>query len=658
MRYNITSTVNSQGNIHYSEIMPVLFSAESDGVPSPFVNQVTLIITANSLLPQNVYRFKFSVTDTLGNTGFAEVDFYTESTPTSGRLSIEPQNGTPLTTVFSLSANGWTDDLGDTPLLYQFGVRYIFFASTLPPCCNLLYDNNPSLMDASENVSCLCEFMSTGVSEQTELLTTLPILPQGDTGGVDIQVYQLLRVFDRNGAVTEETLSLDGFSTNEQSSDCDDSTQPLQPMSEYQREKVNVLAVLDGIRELSRSSWREALAQLTTLVSFTEVNSFIGSSYINLTLAEIVQFKVKATELVLDIYESPIPVTMSYLNVIADILHTTTSSPGIHGMSSSISRVMDFLQVLVNTFNTFDEQRVFSSSGFSTKEGKVVLEIFQHLINASRPLNPSTIVQIRENLVTQAFLSLIPKLGVGLCMREKYSFIEGAGKSFIKASRTNLPTEYQSTEECNTRLSNNSKKAKFCSNKNVPKVAVNFSLPLFERYLWWHCGVADERDDEETVEDSYCSGVCLTSAQHTQDLLWQGSPYESQLKSVLFQLYLINPHNGSILEIHPSGMESQTRMMRNVESESEQIDITFPILSVFSNATNLQCVYWNGTLKLWIGQPRFSGEVIERNGTVTGKVCHFSTSLGSTFTVLERCPDGNYGETCFAGKIDRSRYYC
>lgn len=652
--YNITEGgADSQSHV-YSERVKVLFITSSYSTTNSFANQVTLIITANSLLPQNTYRFKFTAVDETGNSGFAEIDIHTESVPTSGQLIISPQTGYPLTTSFLISAQGWTDDLGDTPLLYQFGLRYIFFTSTeimsaqLPPCCQLAYNSAVLFNHQFENVSCICEFLSTGVSEQNELLTTLP-LPSvvNRMTGVSVQAQQLVHILDKNGAVTEASQMVNDFVTEQTSED--DPSQLLQPLSDSQIEDLDILALLDRTRQLSHINWRGALAQLTTLVSSVEIKTFIKSSRLNITSAMMSQFKLKATELVLDIYDSHTPILNSYLNVIVGILYSTTSFPGILSNEILISKILDFLRVLVNLYNNFDANSIFPPPGLSTSESQMIVQILHNLINTSQLKNSSIIFRVQENIVTQTFLTLVPKLGLGMCLSEKYSFVNGAGGSFLKASRTNLPTDYRSAEHCSFRQMNNSKRAKVCLNKKVPEVTVKFSRGLFERYLWWPCGPKAEEDNEGAKFN--CSGVCLTSAQHAQDLLWQGGPYASQLKSPIFQLYLLNPHNGSVLEISPTAMKSQTRITRNAETALDQIDIRFPILANYSNASNLQCAYWNGTsTRMWISKSEFSGETLASNGMVIEKICHFRASLGSIFTILERCPDGHFGGECLDGK--------
>ncbi len=581
------------------------------------------------------------------------MDIHTESVPISGRLLISPQTGSPLTTVFSFSAPGWTDNFGDTPLLYQFGLRYIFFNTTessnsrqlLPSCCNLLYDNSLFSISKSENVSCVCDFFSTGVSERNDLQTMLPFLPQA-VNGVPTQVELLVHVFDKNGARTEASQSLDHIFTEPAVTDDDDSTQLLQPMPDTPiREQIDVLAMLDRFRQLSRSNWREALAQLTTLVSFAEVSSF-NSPYFNLSQGQRVQFKTKAKEIILDIYESYIPYSKPYLSMIAGLLQSTTSSPNSLNVES-ITRIINFFRRLVDSYNTFDEQKIFSLSGFSTTESQIVLKILQNLINTDNGRMFDSIARIRANSVTQELLNIIPKLGFGLCTSERHSFVDGASLSSLKASQTILPSNYRSVELCSARRAN-SRKTKACLSEEVPQVTVNFSSILFERYLWWPCAAATESSDTES--ELYCSGVCLTSAQHTQNLLWQGSEYEARLKSLLFQLYLLNPRNGSILEASES-TSPPSRVARNVVPDSEQIDLTFPVLVNYSNASNLQCAYWNGTSRMWIRKPHFTGEVKLRNGTGTNVLCQFGVALGSIFTVLEVCPDGYYGDACSNGIV-------
>ena len=654
--YTITG-VDSQGTT-FSETMPVLFTTNSHGTPDSFVNQATLVIPSNTLLPRNAYRFKFTASDAFNNSGFVEVDIKTQSVPVSGGLHISPQNGSPLKTIFSLSALRWTDDFGDVPLLYQFGLRYIFFGSTelstsllLPPCCNLQHENNFPIGQL-ESFICVCDFWSTGISEQNDLLTSLPLQPQG-RGEVTVQTELLVRVFDRNGARTESSQRLSSFITEQlQDGSEEDTTQPLQPLLDSRREQVDVLALLDNITQLSEGSWREALAQLTTLVSSVEVNSFMRSSYFNLSLAKTAQFKQRAMELVLEIYESYIPITKSYLNVILGLLRSTTSSLDSYEISldeALISRIINFLRILIDFYNNFSKDLVFSPSGFSTSESQTVVEIIQSLIqsNSNHENNSSDIIRVQADSVAQTLLSLIPKLGFGLCMSEEHSFVNGAGVSLLKASKTNLPMGYQSTEQCNTRQTGYRKKTKFCLEEDRAAVMVDFNSALFEHYLWWLCAAATGGNDDDV--GSYCSGVCLTSAQHTQNLLWQGSPYESQTKSLLFQLYLLNPLNGSVLEVS-TATESPTREARDVASVSDQIDLTFPILASYSNASNLQCAHWNGTSRTWLTKTSCSSEILEKNGIVTDIICHCGTPSGSIFTILEICPSGHYGETCSYGK--------
>ena len=581
------------------------------------------------------------------------MDIHTESVPTSGRLLISPQNGSPLMTVFTLSAPDWTDNFGDTPLLYQFGLRYIFNVmeesnlgqQLLPLCCNLVNDDS---INTLENVSCICDFFSTGVSEQNNLQTILPFLPQ-IINGVAVQAELLVYVFDKNGARTEASQTLDSIFTEPAATE-DDSTQLLRPMLDApNREQVDILAILDRIGQLSRRNWRDALAQLTILVSFAEVSLF-NSPYFNLSQAQIAQFKVKATEIVLEIYESYIPLSKPYLSVIANLLRSTTTS--LSNLNDELtSKIIAFVQVIIRSYNNFDEEKVFSLPGFSTTEGQIVLKILQNLLSTRNSGNSDRITRIRENSIIHELLTVITNIGFGLCTSERYSFVGGASTSFLKASQTNLPSDYQSIEQCNARHAN-SRRTKYCLNEERPKVTVNFSLALFERYLWWPCVASIESGNAES--ESYCSGVCLTSVQHSQNLLWQESEYEARLKSLLFQLYLLNPRNGSILETSASTVTS-TRVARNTAADSEKVDLVFPILASYSNASNLQCAYWNGTSRMWIRKSHFTGEMKQRNGTVTDIVCQFGVTLGSIFTVLEVCPDGYYGETC-SNSINTDKY--
>jgi len=79
-------------------------------------NGASLVIEPGSLSRGTDYRFRLTATDANGHSGYSEVLVRTNEAPTSGSFLITPSEGTALTTMFSLSASGWSDP--DLPLRY------------------------------------------------------------------------------------------------------------------------------------------------------------------------------------------------------------------------------------------------------------------------------------------------------------------------------------------------------------------------------------------------------------------------------------------------------------------------------------------------------------------------------------------------------------
>ena len=52
--------------------------------------------------------------------GFSEVEIFVNAAPTGGSLTVTPSEGSALSTTFSLITFGWSDDIEDLPLTYEF----------------------------------------------------------------------------------------------------------------------------------------------------------------------------------------------------------------------------------------------------------------------------------------------------------------------------------------------------------------------------------------------------------------------------------------------------------------------------------------------------------------------------------------------------------
>ncbi len=125
-----------------------------------------LVIRPNVLTPGSVYTFRLTATDTLAQEGFAEIVVKVNTPPMSGTFEVSPTGGT-ITTPFTLSCEGWTDDPEDLPLSYSFYARV---------------DSGPELI----------------LSSLSTLNTITTVLPPGS-------ITLIARISDQLGATAKET---------------------------------------------------------------------------------------------------------------------------------------------------------------------------------------------------------------------------------------------------------------------------------------------------------------------------------------------------------------------------------------------------------------------------------------------------------------------
>ena len=630
----------------YREDHPVLFTSPVPNIAVPsFTNRLSLVIKKNSLLSRNSYRLKLTAADMLGRAGFVELDIRTATQPTSGLLEITPLTGHPLSTLFTLSALGWTDDLGDTPLLYRFGLRYHYTTSI-----NVNTAVNTCCGGTTANDSCVCDYWLSGIIEVNQLSTILPFTltnESADNSSI-VNVSVILQVYDNKGAVTEVVKDLRQLVYRNADIGVNSDTQPLQPISGESDEMVDISTLLDDIGRMLRETgdWIQTMAHLTAVIATVEselthnvLTNQISPAQLNLTEEVVELFQLKATQLIIDVYDSYIPLSKSYLIIIASLLHKTTKplrgeSPcNTPLLDSTITKLASLLESVVAVYNTFERGAAFSYAGLDKRDSFLVLDVLQNLILARSETEERadtrgpTILRIRADNITRSLLRIVPNIGYGICLQqalnEEAVFVHSS-TSFVslKSSWINLPNDY--------RAGNN---PEFQFGENI---IVNFSRAIFRQYLQWQC-----TDNNATTGNQYCSGVCVASAQYTHNIVWQGSAYSSQTKTSLLQLLLINPVNGVNL------LQSLTTQKRQTTNQNTPIGITFPIVAPFSNHSNLICAQWQEGQ--WIENGCMT-KVLPTTSS-TNLVCQCSTELSSSpLTVLERCPDGYYGELCENGK--------
>ena len=549
-----------------------------------------MVLLTSVLLPWNFYRFKLSLVDTFGHVGFAEVDIQTEYPPSSGRLDINPVSGEALSTVFSLEALHWTDDMRGDPLLYRFGVSY--------HCSNSI--------DSAGSVIVCVDWM-TGLSEENKLFSTLPYI------NLTLTPMLILQVTDSNGAIYKHTRSLDSIASTVNSS-------------------IEVLALMGNIELLfvRGSRWEEALAQLTALVTSIHLDhesiicniSQVRSSRFQLSNREIIGLKVRAVHLLFRLYYSFLPASESHFQVVLSLLVKATRTqcsmiccrdPVFH--EGDIRMLFHVLESIASASNHFNELGTLSLRGLSRENVKNILLIYEQIFHDQYKVSENNssfpIPRVRSDSIADSLSRLIPKLGYGLCQQqgiyEEAATVNLNEFVYLKSLHVNLPLDYV-TNSCSD------------TNCDLETVRVNFGAELFSQYLQWIC-----------IGSRYCSGLCISSAQFSLDILWQGNEFFSLIKSPLLHLSMLNPISGRVPDFEAS----------------QSISLTFPIISLYSGSENLVCVVWNEESLSWIDNLCLT-EVIQQPLSVLCQ-CY---SLGSLYyTVLERCPDGYYGNTCNQSKF-------
>ena len=497
LSYQIQNTIDTTLN----ESSPVLFT--SNVTSSPYTNQISLTLSKGVLLPGNTYRFTLTVKNSLGHVGFACMDFRTESLPLAGQLDIQPVSGDALSTEFLVKASHWTDDIGDTPLSYQFGFQY----------------------PDEETV-----YWSSGVIIQNQISTIFP-LPSVASDSVNV----ILLIYDINGAVSEHQTGIDIFNSNA---------------------LIDLNELIQCIEEISLhdGNWIEGNAHLTAVIVSVNRNQDL--------FQDIDTFRVRAVDLILQLFDSYIPQSKSFLNHLLFLLHEVTYQAELPHNTSV--QVVELLESLVQTYNSLGKTLAISVPGFSEHEAQLVLETYSNLLLANGQFQG---FRIRADVITDSLLRTLPVLGYGMCLQlginEQVSVTIDDNFGSLKASQINLPVDYVTAQPC-----------KNCTLGLSEEISIGFGSELFRQYLQWMC-------DAQSV----CSGVCAISAQFIVNIRWQDSPYSSVVKTPVLSLALVNPMDGGILQVQ--------------NLQSSPITVSFPITAEVSNSGQLECVFWSNISNTW-----------------------------------------------------------
>ena len=501
-----------------TKLSTVLVASSSE---AEAINEVSLTINPDALRSGVSYRMKLTATTEDGYATTAEVDIMTGSQPTSGKLLVAPNNGTALNTIFVITAVDWMDDFGDPPLLYQFGFR---------------------LSQQSTKV-----YWLSSIKSNSQISSYLPI--NSNTAPINSSIVLVLRVYDRSATFVTHEMNFTGIITTMGNNERYDAQSFIRSV----REQVTRYGQLS-----------QGLASLTTVVA--SINE-CSSKFTN-----VGAFRNEAVDFLLDVSHQVNP-TKSSLNQILFLLNYVTD--GVTFSLATQQRLVAFLERIIETYQTFQNNFVFSIPGFNTNEASVVFALYGRMLGGAA-------TRLQSNRISSSYLNMITKLGYGICRQL------GLNEEVIVTEETfgSLRLSYytpanQFTASC---VSNDGSNRCPFSQQNM--VDIDFSTALSNRYISWRC-----------KGSRTCSGVCLTSAQLLRNILWNGNEYLWHSKSSSLSLYVLNPDDGTI---------------ELVEDLPEPVELQFPI--TMSNSTS-QCVFWNVREQRW--STRGCNTIVVRSSSYT-----------------------------------------
>jgi len=455
-------------------------------------NEISLTINPSVLRSGVSYRLRLNATTEEGNSSVTEFDIMTNSQPTSGTLTVTPSAGTPLETVFTIAGVDWTDDHEDLPLLYQFGFR---------------------LSAASIKI-----YWLTSIRSSSKIECILPIANDG--------IILVVRVYDSSAAYVTYELPFNG----------------LVPTSVVH----NALSQLNSIQELITRDGQVTQGLANLMAIAVSMNEF-GSRFTNKNT-----FRITTVDFLLAM-SSQVAATKPSLNQILFLMEQVMSE-----MNFDITiqtRVVTFLEHIVNQYNTYRKGNMFSTPGFNPEEASALFTLYGRMLGGSS-------VRLQTNSITSSYVSIVDRLGYGLCrqlgLNEEVVLTEENFGS-LRLSRT---TPVQQYTTCDSDM---------CPFSQQRTVNIDFSISLFNQYILWQC----------EASSLWCSGVCLATVQRNRDIFWNGNHFLPHIKSPSLSVLVINPRDGRI---------------ERVDNLAQPIQFSFPFIS--SNSSTL-CVFWNVRLATW-----------------------------------------------------------
>ena len=520
-------------------------AVENGFLSGGYTNRLSLSLQPGALLPGNSYRFRLQVEDVNGGLGFAEIDIRTATQPTSGQLSIHLSKGgshavavVPLVDRVMLCAEHWTDGVGDTPLLYQFGIT---FEGTLIPgsaCAAVWWLGGVSARNC----------LSTTLPPPTDPPLSLPLSPSPSPSSplsspcsphAQDTLRVVLRVFDQGGAYSEHSVLYNETSSTHLS------FSSISGNNSYSHLLHNYsLALLSEAREdsLLRGDWTEGLSDVTVVLAT------LSSHKQAFSIDEEQEIKLHALELLLDMFSSRLPRMRECLSHFCLLLQESTA--GLVLPAATQNKVLEATELILETFLSFEDDGLFSRRGLSSTDAQALLGIYGNIILANSDLKEER--RIRLNSVISSLFQNIHRIGYGLCLQqgtfEKRPAIAGnAVLSNIQASLTNLYTDHEVSTE----------------------TRVEFGTEVFLEYLM----------------EGKSSGVCLLSVLFLYDLRWSGSVYLSHAKAPIVSLLLVNPGTGGVHAAKELG--------------SQPIKVMTHLVDTATNHSFLECVFWSENMGMW-----------------------------------------------------------
>lgn len=314
------------------------------------INEISLTVNSNALRSGVSYRMRVTASTEDGYNTTAEIDIMTENQPTSGKLLIAPNRGVSLDTIFTITAEDWTDKVGDPPLLYQFGFR---------------------LSQQSTKI-----YWLSSIKSSSQISSYLPV--------VSSNVVLVLRVYDRSAAFVTHEMNFSGIETI--------------------RDVYDAQMFISSIREQVTR-----YGQVTQgLASLTAVVASINEHRPNFT--NVAAFKRDTVDFLLDISHQVTP-TKPSLNQILILLDSVTNGTTFNFATQE--RLAVFLEHIIQTYQSFQDGYIFSTHGFNVNEASAIFSIYGRMLGGETTrLQSSRITSSYMNEISKLSYGICRQLGL------------------------------------------------------------------------------------------------------------------------------------------------------------------------------------------------------------------------------------------------------